>query len=160
MNHALICKSYYKDNKNAIDFCHQELIKFELYFNALHAKDWYYNAMKYHAIHIIKELVPNITLKQIGSIVDLHHTTVIHYFKRYTPLHGHKEFISTNFERFVENKIYPLKPKNHKDIKEYGAFKPTSLEEARKYAREQTEKKDSKNTKQKSSSAKDPAEKY
>ena len=70
MNHALICKSYYKDNKNAIDFCNQELIKFELYFNALHAKDWYYNAMKYHAIHIIKELLVQDRITECKSLLQ------------------------------------------------------------------------------------------
>ena len=160
MNHALICKNYYKSDKNTLDFYKPELIKFRLYFNSVHARDWYYNAMKYHAIHIIKELVPNITLKEIGDIVNLSHCTVIHYFKNYTPLDGHKEFISNNFDKFVENGIYPLKPKNHKDIKQYGAFKPTSLEEARKRAGEQTKKKDSNEEQYKIHPAKNPTEKY
>lgn len=160
MNHALICKNYYKDERNKVVINHPELIKLELYFNAVHARDWYYNAMKYHAIHIIKEIVPDITLQQIGSIVDLHHASVIHYLKRYTPLDGHKEFISKYFEKFVENGIYPLKPKNYIDIKKYGAFKPTSLEEARKRTKEQAERKNSNEKQHKIHPSRNEAEKY
>lgn len=160
MNHALICKYYYSDEK--IDFInnHPEIKKFELYFNAIRARDWYYNAMKYHAIHIIKNLIPTITLKEIGKIVDLDHATVIYYFKRYTPMTGHKEFISKYFERFVENKIYPLKPKNHIDVKKYGEFKPTTFEEARKCRKEPSKGKTYEKKKREYSSAKNPAEKY
>lgn len=160
MNHALICKNYYRDKQNAVNFSNPELIKFELYFNALNTRDWYYNSMKYHAIHLIKKLVPKITLKEIGGIVNLDYTTVIYYFKKYTPLDGHKEFINNNFEKFVENGIYPLKPKNHKDIKKYGEFKPTSLEEARKRARSQAEKKEFNQKEHKLHAAKNEAEKY
>lgn len=160
MNHALICKNYYKNKKNAVDAFSLEFIKFELYFNAVQTRDWYYNAMKYHAIHVIKKLIPSITLQEIGNIVNLNHSTVIYYLKRYTPLDGHKEFISKNFEKYIENQIYPLKPKNNKDLIEYGAFKPTSFAEAKYSSKSVTEKKERPEKKKAYISAKNPNEKY
>jgi len=160
MNHALICKNYYTNKKKSFKLNEAEVAKFQLYFNAIDARDWYYNAMKYHAIHVIKKLIPEITLQEIGTIVNLHHTTVIYYLKKYIPLVGHKEFIDTNFEKFVENKIYPLKPKHVKEIKIYGAFKPTPYEEAREYAKRENKKKIAKNKKQKNCLIRDASEKY
>lgn len=160
MNHALICKNYYGNTIENKYPLYPELKRFEMYFNAVKARDWYYNAMKYHAIHIIKDLIPEYTLKQIGKIVDLDHATVLHYLKKYTPINGHKEFISTNFERFIENQIYPLKPKNSKDLKQYGAFKPTTLEEARQYSKPIAKRTEEKKEKRNYTSPKNPAEKY
>jgi hypothetical protein len=160
MNHALICKNYYGTTKENLYPLYPEIKRFEMYFNAVKARDSYYNAMKYHAIHIIKDLVPELTLKKIGNIVDLDHATVLHYLKKYIPITGHNEFISKNFERFIENQIYPLKPKNHKDIKRYGAFKPTTLEEARQYSKPNGEGKKKEKEKRTYTSSKNPAEKY
>lgn len=161
MNHALVCKNYYKNKKNAVDAFGLEFIRFELYFNAVHARDSYYNAMKYHAIHVMKDLIPSITLKEIGNIVDLDHSTVIYYLKRYTPLDGHKEFISKNFERYIENQIYPLKPRSNKDLVEYGAFKPTSLAEAKYFSKSVTEKEERPEKKRAyAAPKKNPDEKY
>lgn len=160
MNHALICKSYYGNTRDNSTLLDPEIKRFEMYFNAVNARDWYYNAMKYHAIHIIKDSIPGITLMQIGEIVNLHHSTVIHYLKKYTPVTGHKEFISKNFERFIDNKLYPLKPKNTKDQKQYGAYKPTTLAEARQFCKQQAERKTPEKKKREYSSAKNPAEKY
>lgn len=160
MNHALICKNYYGEKKTSEYSDYPEIVRLQLYFNAVHARDWYYNAMKYHAIHIIKNTIPGITLMKIGEIVNLNYTSVIYYFKRYIPLDGHKEFISKYFEHFIENQIYPLKPKNHKDIKKYGEFKPTTLEEARRITKEPAPRKTYEKKKQKYHASKNAAEKY
>ena len=158
MNHALICKNYYGEEVETV--LAPEVKKLEMYFNALRTKDWYYNAMKYHAIHLLKELVPGITLHEIGRIMNIDHSTVIHYLKRYIPMDGHRMFISQYFEKFVENQIYPLKPKNKVDIKKYGKFKPTTLAEARMYHKEPASIEERKKTKRKVVSKKNPQERY
>jgi hypothetical protein len=48
MNHALICKNYYRDDIESSPWP-AEVKKLQLYFTALKARDWYYNAMKYYA---------------------------------------------------------------------------------------------------------------
>ena len=159
MNHALICKNYYRDDIESSPWP-AEVKKLQLYFTALKARDWYYNAMKYHAVHLIKDMLPGVTLKEIAKIINVDHSTVIHYFKRYTPMNGHRMFISQYFEKFVENQIYPLKPKNSKDLKQYGAFKPTTLEEAKLYYKEPAARKKPEKKKGKYTSQKNPQEKY
>jgi len=140
MNHARICKFYYGEDDEGEILDYPEIKRFEFYFNGLYARDWYYNCMKYHAIHIIKEMYPSITLKKLGKIINIDHSSIIHYLKRYVPIEAHNRFISNYFDKFVDNQIYPLTPKNSKDKKEYGAFKPTTLEEVRRYYKPKEEK--------------------
>jgi hypothetical protein len=140
MNHAAICKFYYGVEEETEILNYPEIKRLEFYFNGLHARDKYYTSMKYHAIHKIKNMYPQITLIKLGKILNVHHATVIHYLDKYVPISSHKEFISNYFDRFVDNQIYPLTPKNSKDKNKYGEFRPTTLEEIRRWYKPKTEK--------------------
>jgi hypothetical protein len=87
--------------------------------------------MKYHAIKLAKRIYPKIVLEQLAEIINAaDHTTVLYYMNNYTPLEGHKEFISKHFEKFVNEKIYPITT-NSKERLEHGLFKQVTLEKYR-----------------------------
>jgi hypothetical protein len=134
MNHGLINKFFYSKaikNEEELYQIHPELNALRRYFAEVKRRDRYYVAMKYHAIKLAKRIYPKIVLEQLAEIINAaDHTTVLYYMNNYTPLEGHKEFISKHFEKFVNEKIYPITT-NSKERLEHGLFKQVTLEKYR-----------------------------
>jgi hypothetical protein len=77
-------------------------------------------------------MCPDITLKAISEIVHLGgHDRAYYYLNKYIPLYGHKEFIDQNFNKFIEEGLYPIKPKTLEEGRQYGKFKPVLLQKNR-----------------------------
>lgn len=130
MNHGLINRHIYsirEDEQFNIYYVYPELEKLKNYFGRLRKRDKYYNAMKYHAVHLAYKIHPGLILEQIAEIINAKdHATALFYLKEYMPLEGHQEFIANNFDNFVSNFLYPLTP-IYKEVKEYGLYKPTYI---------------------------------
>ena len=111
MNHGLINNLYYKKrekNSNLL-VMYPMLQVFKEYFARHKSRDKHYIAMKYHAIKQIKQTVPDATWQFIGSIMNMHHATVIYYASdKYQTLPGHNDFIKNNFDNYVKSFIYPI----------------------------------------------------
>jgi hypothetical protein len=112
MNHGIINKNYYAGLKiSAINLyeIYPDLIKYRDYFKNLKKRDRYYSAMKYHTIKVIQKICPEISKNLIADIINVpDHASVIYYLNKYTPLTNHSSFISLNYNKFIEYKIYPL----------------------------------------------------
>ena len=130
MNHGLINKNYYHDL--TIYDKYPKFNQLQRYFKEYTGRDKYYVAMKYHAVHLCKQMCPDITLKAISEIVHLGgHDRAYYYLNKYIPLYGHKEFIDQNFNKFIEEGLYPIKPKTLEEGRQYGKFKPVLLQKNR-----------------------------
>jgi hypothetical protein len=135
MNHGIINKNYYAGLKiSAIDLyeIYPDLIKYRDYFKNLKKRDRYYSAMKYHTIKVIKKIYPEISLILIADVINVpDHSSVLYYLNSYTPLMDHSSFISLNYNRFIEYKIYPLSVHPNL-VNNHGVFKQITLDELKK----------------------------
>jgi hypothetical protein len=139
MNHGLINKFFYANqalSNQELFEKYPELERLRRYFKEMNRRDKYYAAMKYHAIKLSMLIYPEIVFQQITDVLNLkNHSSVNHYITNYRPLPDHDEFISKNFDRFVDNYIYPLTTTSaEKNV--YGAYKQVALSE---YKRNYTE---------------------
>jgi hypothetical protein len=142
MNHGIINKVLYSEKKlrkNSIIVFHTDVEKLRKYFVEVHCRDRYIVALKYHALKVAKSITPELTLTQLAEIINVYdHTVVSYYLNKYTPMEGHSKFISDNFNRFIDNFIYPLTTAEGAEKNKYGLYKQITLEQYRqiKSARE------------------------
>lgn len=135
MNHGLINKFIYSQDNLTLEEIYSgypELLRLKNYFQYVDRRDRYYIAMKYHAVHLAKRICPELFLTHIKEIINLsNHSSAYYYLYTYLPLEGHGEFIAKNFDRFIDNGIYPISTKNGTERKKYGLYKEATLDECR-----------------------------
>lgn len=142
MNHGIINKKFFGSLSEEDMFqLHPELKKMHYYFSALKARDRYYNAMKYHAVHLCKFIYPEITLEKLGFVLNMNYTNTIHYLKHYIPLEGHKEFIKNEFDHCIENGLYPITVEYYNQ-KTHGKYRKLTLKEYNLHIENKTKKKE------------------
>ena len=111
MNHGLINKHYHTGNmykSQDIYETYPELLRIYNYFLKTNRRDRYYIAMKYHAIKVAQQIYPGIVLEELAELINIKtHSSVIYYLYKYIPIIGHDDFISSCFDRFIDNYIYP-----------------------------------------------------
>ena len=131
MNHGLINKTYYSKkliNKDEIYNLYPELERFEKYFANTRKRDRYLVALRYEAVKKSKLIYPEITLNELAKIINAeNHATVYYYLNKYIPLDGHEEFIKENFDKCIDNNLYPLTP-TIKAQQQKGLFNNTFIE--------------------------------
>lgn len=131
MNHGLINKHYHTGNmykSQDIYETYPELLRIYNYFLKTNRRDRYYIAMKYHAIKVAQQIYPGIVLEELAELINIKtHSSVIYYLYKYIPIIGHDDFISSCFDRFIDNYIYPESIKNTKDKSLYGLFREISI---------------------------------
>lgn len=134
MNHGMINRFFYAGKVSSdedVYTVYPELERLRRYFKEVNRRDRYYVAMKYHALKEAKSIYPEIVLEQLAEIINVtNHATVHYYIKTYIPLEGHRIFISENFNKFIDNFIYPLTAYGI-DRKIHGLYKQITLDECR-----------------------------
>lgn len=131
MNHGLINKTYYSSkltNKDEIYNIYPELERFEKYFSNTKKRDRYLVAFRYEAVKRAKRIYPEIVLTELAKIINVdNHASVYYYLNKYIPLDGHEEFIKENFDKCMDNNLYPLTP-TIKAQQQKGLFNNTFIE--------------------------------
>ena len=133
MNHGIINKNFYslkELRKNAIFTVNKDLIRLRKYFAETNSRDRYIVALRYHALKVAKSINSKLTLTQLKEIINVKtHATVRYFLNDYIPMEGHSEFISDNFNKFIDNFIYPLTTAEGAEKNKYGLYKQVTLNE-------------------------------
>jgi len=101
-----------------------------IYFSRYKSNNMYYVAIKHHvAMHLMKKGFKSST---IGRILNVDHSTVLHYRDKYTAHDWAGKFIEQNFDRYLAESIYPhsgnyKKRLKEKHIKPNGDIKVTTV---------------------------------
>jgi len=131
MNHGLINRTYYSKklvNKNDIYNLYPELERFEKYFSNIRKRDRYIVALRYEAVKRAQRIYPEIVLTELAKIINVdNHASVYYYLTKYIPLENHAEFIKENFDKCMDNNLYPLTP-TIKAQQQKGLFNNTFIE--------------------------------